>query len=148
MPAPWEWHILSIPLESGPGISAETCGLDDVFPPDDLGCSSYTPFIAYISHIIIALQVMKISACWEKRLVWQWLCVGWYETVVLSCWISNVLFNCVVQDFYIIIWIWVLCVIVHWSTAPHHSLQHWVFFSGIWNQESCIRNNCLFQEQT
>ena len=27
---PWRWHILSIPLT--------TCGLDDVFPPDDL-CS-------------------------------------------------------------------------------------------------------------
>ena len=31
------WHILSIPLTTGRGISAETCGLDDVFPPDDLG---------------------------------------------------------------------------------------------------------------
>ena len=34
---PWRWHILSIPLTTGRGISAETCGLDDVFPPDDLG---------------------------------------------------------------------------------------------------------------
>ena len=31
------WHILSIPLTTGQGTSAETCGLDDVFPPDDLG---------------------------------------------------------------------------------------------------------------
>ena len=30
-------HILSIPLTTGRGTSAETCGLDDVFPPDDLG---------------------------------------------------------------------------------------------------------------
>ena len=37
---PWRWHILSIPLlKAGRGISAETCGTDDVFPPDDL-CSS------------------------------------------------------------------------------------------------------------
>ena len=35
---PWRWHILSILLTAGRGISAETCGLDDVFPPDDL-CS-------------------------------------------------------------------------------------------------------------
>ena len=35
---PWRWHILSIPLTTGRGTSAETCGLDDVFPPDDL-CS-------------------------------------------------------------------------------------------------------------
>ena len=34
---PWRWHILSIPLTTGRGTSAETCGLDDVFPPDDLG---------------------------------------------------------------------------------------------------------------
>ena len=33
----WCWHILSIPLTTGRGTSAETCGLDDVFPPDDLG---------------------------------------------------------------------------------------------------------------
>ena len=34
----WRWHILSIPLTTGRGTGAETCGLDDVFPPDDL-CS-------------------------------------------------------------------------------------------------------------
>ena len=35
---PWRWHILSIPLTTGRGPGAETCGLDDVFPFDDL-CS-------------------------------------------------------------------------------------------------------------
>ena len=34
---PRRWYILSIPLTTGRGTSAETCGLDDVFPPDDLG---------------------------------------------------------------------------------------------------------------
>ena len=34
---PWRWHILSIPLTTGRGTSAETCGLHDVFLPDDLG---------------------------------------------------------------------------------------------------------------
>ena len=34
---PWRWHILSVPLTTGRGTSAETCGLDDVFSPDDLG---------------------------------------------------------------------------------------------------------------
>ena len=29
---PWRWHIISIPLTTGRGTSAETCGLDDVFP--------------------------------------------------------------------------------------------------------------------
>ena len=35
---PCRWHILSIPLTIGRGTGAETCGLDYVFPPDDL-CS-------------------------------------------------------------------------------------------------------------
>ena len=35
---PWCWHILSIPLTAGRGAGTETCGLNDVFPPDDL-CS-------------------------------------------------------------------------------------------------------------
>ena len=35
---PWRWHIISIPLTTDRGTGAETCGLDDVFPPDDL-CS-------------------------------------------------------------------------------------------------------------
>ena len=35
---PWCWHILSIPLTTGRGTGPETCGLDDVFIPDDL-CS-------------------------------------------------------------------------------------------------------------
>ena len=30
-------HGAGIPLKAGRWISAETCGLDDVFPPDDLG---------------------------------------------------------------------------------------------------------------
>ena len=34
---PWRWYILSIPLTTGRGTSAQTCGLDDVFPPYDLG---------------------------------------------------------------------------------------------------------------
>ena len=35
---PWRWHILCIPLTTGRGTGAETCGLDGVFSPDDL-CS-------------------------------------------------------------------------------------------------------------
>ena len=34
---PWRWHIPSIPFTTGRGTSAETCRLEDVFPPDDLG---------------------------------------------------------------------------------------------------------------
>ena len=45
---PWRWHILSIPLTTGRGTSAETCGLDDVFPPDDLGSRPETLVLIYI----------------------------------------------------------------------------------------------------
>ena len=31
------YMCVSIPLTTGRGTSAETCGLDDVFPPDDIG---------------------------------------------------------------------------------------------------------------
>ena len=33
------------PIKTGWGTSAETCGLYDVFPPDDLGSGPYTQFI-------------------------------------------------------------------------------------------------------
>ena len=33
---PWRWHFLSTLSKAGEGINTETCGVDDVFPPDDL----------------------------------------------------------------------------------------------------------------
>ena len=45
---PWRWHILSIPLTTGRGTSAETCGLDDVFPPDDLGSRPEASVLIYM----------------------------------------------------------------------------------------------------
>ena len=44
-----------IPLEAGRGMSAETCGLDDVSLPDGLGSGPFTPFIIYLPYIIAAL---------------------------------------------------------------------------------------------
>ena len=52
---PWRWQILSIQLEAGWGKSAETCGLDDVFPSDDLGSGPYSPFIIHITYITVAI---------------------------------------------------------------------------------------------
>ena len=60
---PWRWHILSIPLTIGRGTSAETCGLDDVFPPDDPSRSSvfiyiYIPYMSYaIGRIYIYIYI-------------------------------------------------------------------------------------------
>ena len=56
------WHILSIPLKVGQGISTENCGLDDAFPPNDLGSGPCTPFILYIPHIIAAFLLIKINS--------------------------------------------------------------------------------------
>ena len=55
----WRWHILSIPLTTGRGTSTETCGLDDVFPPDDLGsCPEALCWYIYI-HIYICNPYMS-----------------------------------------------------------------------------------------
>ena len=46
---------MSIPLEVGRELSAETCELDGVFPTDDLGSGPYAQFIImYIPCIIAA----------------------------------------------------------------------------------------------
>ena len=43
------------PTSSRSRISAETCGLDDVFPPDDLGsCPDITNFCIYIYVYLIS----------------------------------------------------------------------------------------------
>ena len=52
---PWRCHILSIPLTTGRGTSAETCGLEDVFPPDDIG--SRPEALCYYIYIYISVDV-------------------------------------------------------------------------------------------
>ena len=47
-----------MPLKVGRVISAETCGLDDIFPPDDVGSGPCTPFIICLLLLIAVL--------------WQW----------------------------------------------------------------------------
>ena len=53
---PWRWHILSIPLTTGRGTSAKTCGLEDVFPPDGL-CSRLEALCQYI-YIYIYIYIL------------------------------------------------------------------------------------------
>ena len=43
-------YIISVPLKAGRGISAETCGLNDVFPPDDLGSSVHPIYYIHTTH--------------------------------------------------------------------------------------------------
>ena len=81
---PWRWHILSIPFKADRGISAETCGLDYVFPPYDLGSGPCTPFSIYIPHIIAAFLLFKSTLSKRhtyRKLVWPCWCIGWFDTV-------------------------------------------------------------------
>ena len=57
---PWRWHILSIQLTTGRGTSAETCGLDDVFPPDDLG--SRPEALCWYIYIYICMYIPYTSS--------------------------------------------------------------------------------------
>ena len=73
---PWRWHILSIPLTTGRGTSAETCGLDDVFPPDDLGsrpealcwyiCIYICMYIPYTSSVIGRIYNESVIQYWRS----------------------------------------------------------------------------------
>ena len=81
---PWHWHVLSIPLKAGQGISTETCGLDDVLPPDNLGSCPCTPFIIYIPRIIATFLLLKYTLCKRhayQKLVWPCWYIGWFDTV-------------------------------------------------------------------
>ena len=74
---PWHWHILSIPLTTGRGTGAETCGLDDVFPPDDL-CYSPEALCLYNAGIYIYICIYICSSIWVLfSLVYQLCLVLW-----------------------------------------------------------------------
>ena len=43
-------------------MSTETHGLDDVFPPDNLGSGPCTPLMIYILYVIAAILVIEINS--------------------------------------------------------------------------------------
>ena len=47
---PRRWHIVSILLETGWGISAETCELNNVFPSDDRSSGPNIQFMLAYDH--------------------------------------------------------------------------------------------------
>ena len=49
---PRRWYILSIPLEAGRGISAETCRVDDKFPPTTLVLVRTLNLLLYTYHTL------------------------------------------------------------------------------------------------
>ena len=79
---PWHWHILAILSEAGRGISS-TLGLNDVFPPDDLG--SGPEIQCQNMHYI--LWTLKIRSFMEKyaykTLILPRRCVNYDDIVIL-----------------------------------------------------------------
>ena len=63
---PWRWHILSIPLTTGRGTSAETCGLDDVFPPWFPSRSS-----VYIYIYMYIYMWIPYEFCYRTYIQWE-----------------------------------------------------------------------------
>ena len=102
---PWLWRIISIPLEAGRGISAETCGLNDVFPPDDLWSRPHLP-IYYIHTICYRCTLSYQNKLFLKRHTYQKLvpldimhrsAASVYRTVF---WVCYVVVLCVIMCFY------------------------------------------------
>ena len=66
---PWRWHIRSTPLTTCRGTGAETCGLDDMFSPDDL-CSRpealrwYIYIYAFSIWVLFSLVYQLCLALW------------------------------------------------------------------------------------
>ena len=72
----WCWHILSILLTAGRRISAETCGLDDVFSPDDL-CSRPETLLILLSinmHSLHESCYRKINTYIRSVVQYWWSC--------------------------------------------------------------------------
>ena len=68
---PWLWHILFIPLTTGLGTGAETCGLD-VFPPDDL-CSRPEALCEYMyTYIYIYARLYESCFLWFTNCLTLW----------------------------------------------------------------------------
>ena len=123
----WRWHILSIPLKAGRGIGAETCGLDDVFPPDDLGSGPCTSFIIYIPHIIAAFLLLKYTLLRDIHIKsWDGHAGALHDLILCGLRCSS---SCMFQySLYHGMDIGT-CDIVHWSAAPYDCIASW---TGFW----------------
>ena len=88
---PWRWHIVSILLNAGRGLSAETCGLDDVFPPEDLG-SCPEPLYMCIYRFAYAIS---ICFCLYSYSEWDLPWVGLHPITVYRTGILGVRCSCV-----------------------------------------------------
>ena len=75
----WRWHILSIRLLTSRRISAETCGLDNVLPADDL-CSRLETLCQYMiiytfAFFIRVLVIRRIYTYTGSVVQYLWSCI-------------------------------------------------------------------------
>ena len=101
---PWRWHILSVPLTTGRGTGAETCGLGDVFSPDDL-CSLpsrssvliniyiFIYMLFYMSSVFFGLPIVSCSLILDNSFIpgclWL-LAFVLNNTLILGIWCSTI----------------------------------------------------------
>ena len=125
---PWRWHILSSPLKAGRGISAETCGLDDVFPSDDLGSGQCTPFIMYTTDIKATFLLIKIYSFLIDIHTKSWYGhAGVLDNLILCGF--RCAFSCIFQYSLCHGMDIDICDILHWSAASHNRIANRTGFS-------------------
>ena len=74
------------PIKTGRGISNETCGLDDVFPHDDIGSGSHTPFIIYTPYIIAALPSNSNKLLYTYTYIYIHVYIPKVDEAMTECW--------------------------------------------------------------
>ena len=91
-------------------MSTKTCGLDDVFPPDDLGSGLCTPFVIYIPHIIAAFLLIRINSFEETYIpkvgipkVGMAMLVYWMIWYCLVLGVLSVVWSSIL---YVMVWIY------------------------------------------
>ena len=148
---PWRWHILSFPMTTGRGTSAETCGLDDVFPPDDLGsrpealcqyiCIYICVYIPYTSSVIGRIYngsvIQYWRSCTPSRSIGECavpglnatFCFLWFTNCVLL-FDKNLMLGCL----WLLVFVLDILILGIWcSTIPHlpGCFCPWTFFENI-----------------
>ena len=149
----WCWHI-PILLTAGRGISAETCGLDDVFPPNDL-CPRLCVdiFINTYANIYTSSVIGRMYTYTRSVVQYWWSCtpsqsIGlFWGSARFLCWMLLFVFfglpivSCSMINSLILGCVWPLVFVLNniltlgiWRSAISHlpgSFCPWTFFQNI-----------------
>ena len=148
----WRWQILSIPLTTGRGTSAETCGLDDVFPPDDLGsrpetlCKYICTYIYMYVHSLhefcyrsyIQRECHSVLAMLHPNTFYRRVRGSWAECHFLFSLVYQLCFplwkNLILGCLWLLVFVLNILILGIWcSTIPHlpGCFCPWSFFENI-----------------